>query len=82
VKSGKKDNKMKKNIEETKFEKVYDEIMFEIKDVIDLLSHVLGQSSKADSVLDLLVEYSHGPANDNWPLYEKQENEIINVNVK
>lgn len=73
---------MKKYIEETKFEKIYNELMFEIQDVIDLLNHVLGQKSKQHDFLGLLDNNCHKPVNDNWPLYESQDDKVVNVHVK
>tara|TARA_R110002072_G_scaffold190850_1_gene347739 strand:+ start:352 stop:573 length:222 start_codon:yes stop_codon:yes gene_type:complete len=70
---------MNKKNNDTKFESIFDEFMYEVQDVIDLLTHVLGGKSTAYSVLDLLNNYSHRPANDNWPLYEKKDVKQINA---
>lgn len=76
-----KGSKMNKQINETKFESIFDELMYEVQDVIELLTHVLGEKTSEHSVLDLLSDYSYRPANDNWPLYETEDEKQINANL-
>ncbi len=56
---------MKQHIEETKFERIFDELMYEIQDVMELLNHVLGGEKKEPTVISLLTDYVQRPANDN-----------------
>lgn len=72
---------MNKQFNETKFESIYDELMYEVQDVIDLLTHVLAKKTSEHSVLDLLSHYSHRPANDNWPLCKPKDEKQINANL-
>jgi len=71
---------MTNHIDETKFESIYDELMYEIQDVIDLFNHILCKKTTEHSFLDLLSDYSHRPANDNWPVFETKDENNIKVN--
>ncbi len=72
---------MTQHIEETKFESIYEELKYEIQDVIDLLNHVLGGKKKETTVIDLFADYVQRPANDNWPIYESKNDKTVKVNV-
>lgn len=55
------------------FSSFYEEMIYEFKDVMELLSYIFGKDKKADNdYIDLLLMYSERPANDNWPIYDTE----------
>lgn len=65
-----KEKKMDKKIESDDFKNVYEEFLYEIQDVLEFVSHIIGQKSPGYTVIDLLFSYVPEPANDNWPVHE------------
>lgn len=72
---------MKTQIEDTKFESIYDELKYEIQDVINLLNHILGENKKDPTVIDLFKDYVRRPANDNWPICKTRNDKTIKRNI-
>lgn len=63
--------------ENKEFNSFYEEMMYEFKDVVDLLSYIFGRNEKTDNdYIDLLLMYSEKPANDNWPIYDTEYKRI------
>ncbi len=73
---------MKNPIEEKRFESISDEFMYEIQDVVELLTYVFGEKTNKHSIIDLVKNYANRPANDNWPIYESKCNKVGEVSAK
>lgn len=66
-----------KNYETKEFDSIFDEIKYEFKDLLELISYVLGQKSNKNDFINLLGDQDYNPANDNWPINETR-NEKFN----
>lgn len=64
-------------LENKEFNSFYEEVMYEFRDVMELLSYIFGRNEKTDNdYIDLLLMYSERPANDNWPIYDTEYKRI------
>ncbi len=64
-------------LENKEFNSFYEEMMYEFRDVMELLSYIFGRNEKTDNdYIDLLLMYSERPANDNWPIYDTEYKRI------
>lgn len=63
--------------ENKEFNSFYEEMMYEFKDVMELLSYIFGRNKKTDNdYVDLLLMYSERPVNDNWPIYDTEYKKV------
>ena len=64
-------------LENKEFNSFYEEMMYEFRDVMELLSYIFGRNEKTESdYIELLLMYSERPANDNWPIYDMEYKRI------
>lgn len=64
-------------LENKEFNSFYEEMMYEFRDVMELLSYIFGRNEKTESdYIDLLLMYSERPANDNWPIYDTEYKKV------
>lgn len=61
------------------FENIYQEIMYEVRDMMGFISFIMGDKKIERGFMDLLKQRGQCPANDNWPIYETKEKQNLKL---